>query len=85
MNKNDTELLEWKNKDFWELSLKKYRVSKMIRKIINKNKNGFEFNELSKLLNVDRHYIYQVMLMNIKPNRDFIDRLESLNNNRYGK
>ena len=85
MNKNDTELLEWRNKDFWELSLKKYRVSKMIRKIINKNKNGFEFNELSKLLNVDRHYIYQVMLMNIKPNRDFIDRLESLNNNRYGK
>ena len=50
----------------------------MIRKIINKNKNGFEFNELSKLLNVDRHYIYQVMLMNIKPNREFINKLEDL-------
>ena len=82
MNKNDTELLEWRNKDFWELSLKKYRVSKMIRKIINKNKNGFEFNELSKLLNVDRHYIYQVMLMNIKPNREFIDKLEDLEGNK---
>ncbi|MBA7583768.1 hypothetical protein ES708_25718 [subsurface metagenome] len=69
-------LKHWRPKDFWELSLEKYRVSKKIRKIINKNGKGFMFRELAKQLGVTRHYIYQVMLMNIKPNKEFIEKLK---------
>jgi len=74
-------LIEWRNKNFWELSLEKYRVSKKIRKIISKNHGGFKFRELAKRLNVSRDYIYQVMLMNIKPNKDFINKLNKITQN----
>jgi len=70
-------LKHWKPKDFWELSLEKYRVSKKIRKIISKNGKGFMFRELAKQLGVTRHYVYQVMTMSIKPNNDFINKLNN--------
>ena len=70
--------MNWNPIDFWELSLEKYRISKKIRKIINKNGKGFKFKELSEILNVSRDYIYQIMLMNIKPNREFIEKLNEI-------
>jgi len=74
-------LKSWENKDFWNYSLEKYRISKKIRKIISKNHRGFKFRDLAKALNVSSDYIYQVMMMNIKPNKDFIERLNELLNN----
>jgi len=74
-------LIEWRNKNFWELSLEKYRTSKKIRKIISKNGKGFKFRELAKRLNVSRDYVYQIMLMNIKPNKDFINKLNKITQN----
>lgn len=74
-------LTDWISADFWQLSLEKYRVSKRIRKVIKKNGSGFIFRELAKKLEVDRHYIYQVMMMNIKPSKDFLNKLNDYETN----
>lgn len=65
----------WANKDFWEYSLAKYRISKILRKLL-KNKNGFRYDILSKNIGYSRSYIYQVLKMRIEPNGDFINKLK---------
>jgi len=74
----NSNLEDWISNDFWHLSLEKYRVSKRIRKVIGKNGKGFIFRDLAKKLDVSRDYIYQTMMMNIKPSRDFINKLSEL-------
>ena len=69
----------WSNKDFWEYSLAKYRISKILRKLI-RNENGFHYESLSKRIGYSRNYIYQVLKMRIEPNKEFISKLEDLEN-----
>lgn len=68
---------EYSNQDFWDLAIDKYRASKMVRKLINK-KGHYDFNGFSEITGYSRHYIYQVMAMNIKPSDDFIQRLKQI-------
>jgi len=75
--KNYKKLIEWEWLDYWQLAVKKYRVSKKIRQLIKRN-GKFDFNGLAQKLDVDRHYIYQVMVMNVKPSDDFINKLDRL-------
>ena len=72
-------LAEFTNQDFWNLAIEKYRVSKSLRKLLKKG-NHFNFKQLSEILNVDRHYIYQVLIMTIKPNKEFLSKLKELEN-----
>jgi hypothetical protein len=74
---NKKKLTEWNWKDYWNLAVKKYRLSKKIRKHIKKD-NRYDFKGLGERLNVDRHYIYQIMKMNVYPNNDFIKKLYRL-------
>jgi len=48
----------------------------MTRKMITKTAYGFNFKQLAEKLNVSSDYVYQVMMMNIEPNKNFIDKLE---------
>lgn len=68
---------EYSNQDFWDLAIDKYRASKMVRKLINK-KGHYDFNGFSKMIGFSRHYIYQVMVMNIKPSKEFLDILQKI-------
>lgn len=72
-------LKKWKPIDFWNYSLKKYRVSKMIREIIGKN-NGYNYTSLARKLGVSRQYIYNIMMMNLKPSEEFIQNLKNIIN-----
>ena len=71
-------ITEYSDNDFWNLSLEKYRASKAIRKLVTKKNNHFDFNKLAEILEVDRHYIYQVMVMNVKPSQEFINKLNEV-------
>ena len=75
---NGKKITEYTDDDFWELSLEKYRASKAVRKLITKKNNHFDFDKLAELLETDRHYIYQVMVMNIKASQEFINKLKEL-------
>lgn len=46
-------LEDWKPINFWKYNLKKYRVSKKIRRLIDKD-NGYSFTDLAKRLGVSR-------------------------------
>ena len=81
---NDKKLIDFTNGDFWHLSLEKYRTSKAIRKLVTKKNNHFDFNKLAEILETDRHYIYQVMVMNVKPSEEFLNKLESLKPQKRG-
>jgi len=53
-----------------------------LQKLLFKKNKHFNFKKLAEFLEVDRHYIYQVLIMSIKPNEDFINKLnEVLNGN----
>ncbi|MHB1125316.1 MAG: hypothetical protein ACYC0T_21740 [Ramlibacter sp.] len=80
---NGKKLIDFTAGDFWNLSLEKYRASKAIRKLVTKKKNHFDFNKLSEILETDRHYIYQVMMMNVKPSIEFLKKLQEVKNG-YG-
>ncbi|MCL4415258.1 MAG: hypothetical protein M1365_00945 [Actinobacteria bacterium] len=68
------------NQDFWDLSIKRYRMSKRVRMLVPRNNdNSFDFDKFAKLIGFDRHYVYQVVAMNLYPCEDFIKRLEQLN------
>ncbi|MCE5329891.1 hypothetical protein LLG07_06130 [bacterium] len=77
---NDKKITEFTNQDFWDLSIEKYRISKILRKLIKKN-NHYDFNGFSKLIGFSRHYIYQVMTMNIKPSKEFIEKINQIKSN----
>ena len=73
------DLKEWKDKDFWDYSLQKYRISKTLRRLLRKDKeNGFMYAELSKMIDETNDYIYQMLIMNLKPKPDFIKKLNDL-------
>lgn len=76
---NKENIKKWKPINFWQYSIKKYRVSKMIRELIEKD-DGYDYSSLGNRLGVSRQYIYNVMMMNLKPNQDFISRLKELEN-----
>jgi hypothetical protein len=70
------DLKEWKDKDFWDYSLQKYRISKTLRRLLRKDKEkGFMYSELAKNINETSDYIYQMLIMNLKPKPDFIEKL----------
>jgi len=58
----------------------------MTRKLLKKKKTQknqleyFDLKELAKKMNVSRDYIYQIMMMNIEPNEDFIEKINQLKN-----
>ena len=73
------DLKEWKDKDFWNYSLQKYRISKTLRRLLRRDKeNGFMYAELSKMIDETNDYIYQMLIMNLKPKPDFIKKLNDL-------
>lgn len=62
------------NKEYWQETLDRYRVSKLIRKIRRK----IRLRDLEKRLGYSRQYINNVQEIIIKPNKDFISKLEEL-------
>ncbi len=74
---NGKKITEFTNQDFWDLSIEKYRISKILRRLVKKN-NHYDFNGFSKLIGFSRHYVYQVMTMNIKPSKEFIKIITQL-------
>jgi len=75
MTNLSTKLKEKSNKDFWDISLEKYKISKAIRKL---KKHGYTFKRLGELLNIDRHFVYNLMQMNLKPPKEILKKLEAL-------
>jgi len=71
---------DFSNKEFWNLSIERYRISKKVRKLLPRNKDkSFDYNSLAEKIGFDRHYIYQVAAMNLYPCEEFITKLENLN------
>ncbi len=66
------------NKEYWQETLKRYRVSKRIRGIRKKLKLGIK--DLAKQTGYSRQYINNVQEIIIKSNKDFINKLEDLEN-----
>ena len=76
MQNLSTKVKEKPNQKFWDLALEKYRISKEIRRL---KKHGYTFKRLGDELNIDRHYVYNLMRMNLKPPVGTLERLEQLN------
>ena len=66
------------NKEYWQETLERYRVSKRIREIRKKLKLGIK--DLAKQMGYSRQYINNVQEIIIKSNREFINKLEDLEN-----
>lgn len=75
MQNLSTKPKEKSNQDFWDFSLEKYKISKVIRKL---KKHGYTFKYLGEILNVDRHFVYNLMQMNLKPPEGLLKKLEAL-------
>jgi hypothetical protein len=73
----DKKFSDWSDKDFWSYSIEKYRISKKLRKILKKNK-GFQYSEVGHKIGYTKNYIYQVLRMILDPSKDFIEKLEKL-------
>ncbi len=79
--KPDKKISEFKQHDFWDLSVNRYRISKRVRKLIPRNKdNSFNFEKFAEMTGFDRHYVYQVAAMNLYPCPEFLKELERLEN-----
>ena len=68
------------NKEYWEETLERYRVSKRIREIRKKFK--IPLKGLVKEMDYSKQYINNVQEIIIKPNREFINKLEDLEGNK---
>ena len=66
------------NQKFWDLALEKYRIAKTIRRL---KKHGYTFKRLGEILEIDRHYVYNLMRMNLKPPEGILEKLKKLNDN----
>ena len=66
------------NKEYWQETLERYRVSKRIREIRKKLKLGIK--DLAKQMGYSRQYINNVQEIIIKPDREFMEKLEDLEN-----
>ena len=56
--------------------LKRYRVAKTVRKL----RKNLDLKQLSDLTGYSRQYIYGIQEMLIKPNEDFINKLNEVLN-----
>jgi hypothetical protein len=63
------------NDEYWHGVLNRYRLSKAIRGL--RRKMGLW--EIAKKTDRTKQYVYGIQEMTIKPNKDFINKLESLN------
>ena len=75
MENLSTKVKEKTPQDFWDESLEKYRIAKTIRRL---KKHGYTFKRLGELLEIDRHYVYNLMRMNLKPPEGILNKLEQL-------
>ena len=73
-------LVDWDGIDFWKYAIEKYRFSKRLRKVIDKTIYRYDYKSYANYAGFDRHYVYQVLKMNIYPNREFVKKLEQLEN-----
>ena len=79
--KSDKKISEFTTQEFWNLSIDRYRISKRVRKLVPRNEdNSFDFDGFAKSLSFDRHYVYQVVAMNLYPCPEFIEEIERLEN-----
>lgn len=76
MTNLSTKVIEKTPKQNWDYSIEKYRISKAIREL---KKKGYTFKRLGELLEIDRHYVYNLMQMNLKPPKGILEKLEQLN------
>ena len=65
------------NKEYWQETLERYRVSKRIREIRKKLKLGIK--DLAREMGYSRQYINNVQEIIIKPDREFINKFNELN------
>lgn len=63
------------NRIRWDENLKLYRASKQLTKLIDK----YSLKKLSELMGYSISYISGVEGFHIKPNKEFINKLEQLN------
>lgn len=66
MNKTD--------KQYWEEFLKRYRLSKKVKKLRDK----FGLSEIGNMTGQSRQYIYAIQEMTIKPSEEFKKRIGEL-------
>ncbi len=78
-------LNQLKPSDFWALSLKKYRISKRLRKLLHKSNGGYNYSEFENRIGYSRSYICHVLKMDVNPSDEFIARMEILENQKKGK
>jgi len=64
------------NEEYWKETLRRYRISKMIRKIRRK----FRLMDLENRLGYSKQYINNVQEITIKPNKEFLNKLEKISN-----
>lgn len=60
------------NEEYWKETLRRYRISKMVRKIRRK----FRLRDLENKLGYSKQYINNVQEITIKPNKDFLSKLD---------
>jgi len=61
---------------YWHEVLSRYKASKLIRRLRHK----FGLTLIAGKTNTTRQYVYAIQEMTIKPNADFISKLERLQN-----
>lgn len=59
------------NNEYWQETLERYRLSKQIRRIRKK----LRLRDLEKQLGYSRQYINNIQEIIIKPNKEFIEKL----------
>ena len=64
------------NKEYWEETLERYRASKRIREIRKKLK--IELKDLANQMDYSRQYINNVQEIIIKPDKEFLRKLDEL-------
>ena len=66
------------NKDYWNEMIRRYQIGKRLR--LYMGKHGFTYLDMQKIMGFKRQYIYGVEQIEIKPNENFITKLEELEN-----
>lgn len=66
------------NFDYWNDLIKRYQIGKKLR--LYKEKHNLSYSALSDLTGFKRQYIYGVEQITVKPNKEFIKKLERLEN-----
>jgi len=64
------------NEIYWQDTLERYKTSKTIRNFQKK----YSMGQLTEMTGFTKQYIFNVREMNIKPNEDFIKKLNEVLN-----